>query len=144
MTLKELGRKYYTFWAYILINGILTASYIVLYDVWITFSEVNYAVANSILYVLTTCVAYILTKRIAFLDTKRSIRKVVYFVCIRILMAGISTFIIWVIVEMKISNEYAAQIISTLLTFLLSYFLNKKIFRSRTKEYESTNYYSGI
>ena len=118
---------------YVIVNGCTTLGYYVLYYLFNELLAINYLWSNGISYVISVFAGFVLSKYFVFEAKKKSFTEVFYFVVVRVLIMGASSFGLWLLVNVMGMGKYVSFIIVNGLCFLLSYSLNKWVFIGRQK-----------
>lgn len=104
--------------------------YIFLYYVGVKYIHLHYIFSNIISYVCSIGVAYVATSAFVF-RSKSTVEKIIVFSLTRVAFLVISSFVIWIQVDIFTFNEYIAQLIATFICFVGSYVLNRKLFKCK-------------
>lgn len=113
---------------YIIVNGVMTLFYFVLYYILEDIFKMDITLANLISYVFSMYVAYQLTKKYVFLVEKKSSKYIVLFTMTRIGMIALNSGGHYILVSKVGINQYVSLVIMTMICFLISYIINKAIF----------------
>lgn len=120
------------FLKYSLVNGIVLIGNFSLYMVLIEVFHMWYILSNILSYVIAVFVSFFLTKYMVF-GRKTKIAEMVEFLAMKFLIGGLSTAVLWLLVDYKGMNKYVGAVSVTGFFFLLSYFFSKMIFLFQNK-----------
>lgn len=117
------------FLIYTVINGLLTLAYYLLYYVLNEYMNWYYLVSNILSYSITVVAAYVMTKYMVFQSKDWSLQEIVKFIGVRGFMLGVSSLALFFTATVLAMNKYVAFLIVTALCYLLSYSLNRMVFK---------------
>lgn len=126
-------KKNSEFIKYIFVNGMTTILYVLLYYIFNEYLELHYIYSNIISYMVAIFIAYLLTAIYVFERKSHLVGNLGYFIVQRILMIGVSSILIWILVDSMKVNKYFSQLIVTGICFMGSYSLNKRLFKNKKK-----------
>ena len=90
-------------------------------------------ISNILTYIVFLAIAYILTKYWVFKNGEKDLGVFIRFVIGRGIMLGVNSIMLYVDVSIFKMKESIAQLITTCAVFLLSYTMNKYIFKTVEK-----------
>lgn len=91
-------------------------------------------ISNILTYIVFLAIAYILTKYWVFKNYEKNLGVFIRFVIGRGLMLGVNSIMLYVAVSIFKMKESKAQLITTCTVFILSYTMNKFIFKTEEKK----------
>lgn len=115
---------------YVLVNGLTTFLYMLLYYAFNEYLRIYYLISNLIAYVCSVSIGYFMTATYVFSKRRFLIKKLKGFIIQKILLIFINSILIWLFVEVIMFNKYLSQITGTIGCFLLSYYWNRRLFNS--------------
>ena len=134
--LKKLFLKYKAIILYLFFGGVTTLVNIIVYLLCTELLHIHYLISNVIAWILAVLVAYATNRKWVFDSDKRSMKAVVWelclFVCARLLSGIFDMATMYLCVDIISINGLPAKIIANVVVVVLNYIFSKWIvFRKR-------------
>lgn len=113
---------------YIVINGLLTLAYFILFYFFNEIFGHRYLISNFVAYVIATTLAFLGTKIYVFQAKRLYWYEIWEFIIVRFIIVVVSSLGLWFVTSYLGIDEYFSFIFVNGSCFIMSYCLNKKIF----------------